>query len=57
MDYILSSAVLLSLDAVYLSTTKNFYGNLVGKILSKLEDSGLIIKAQKKLLLSKKQAE
>ncbi len=32
MDYILSSAVLLSLDAVYLSTTKNFYGNLVGKI-------------------------
>jgi uncharacterized membrane protein len=32
MDYIVSSAVLLSLDAVYISATKGFYGSLVNGI-------------------------
>ena len=32
MDYIVSSAVLLSLDAIYLSTTKGFFGSLVNGI-------------------------
>ena len=32
MDYIISSGILLSLDAVYLSATKGFYGSLVNGI-------------------------
>ena len=38
MDYIVSSAVLLSLDAVYISATKGFYSSLINSVQkSKLE--------------------
>ena len=32
MDYIISAAALLSLDALYINTTKNFWGALVNKV-------------------------